>query len=44
MLWRSEFQDLYQCLDVNGSSAFAESIDKFRISWWVKYFEKYAPE
>lgn len=37
-------KDLYACLDVNGGSAFAESLDKYRVSWFVKYFEKYAPQ
>lgn len=36
-------KDIYGVLDANGGSAFAESLDKYRIAWFVKYFEKYAP-
>mmetsp|Transcript_85 Transcript_85/g.17 ORF Transcript_85/g.17 Transcript_85/m.17 type:complete len:122 (+) Transcript_85:317-682(+) len=37
-LWYSECLDNYATLDVQGGEAYAESIDKFRVNWWVKYF------
>ena len=43
VLWRGEHHDLYASLDVNGGSSFAESLDSYRTSWFVKYFEKIAP-
>jgi len=41
--WRREHHDTYATLDVVGSEAYAESIDRSRINWFVKYFEKLAP-
>lgn len=37
-LWYSECHDNYASLDVHGGETYAESIDRFRINWWVKYF------
>lgn len=37
-LWYSECLDNYASLDVHGGEAYAESIDRFRANWWVKYF------
>lgn len=37
-LWYSECLDNFATLDVQGGEAYAESIDKFRCAWWVKYF------
>lgn len=42
-LWYNEVLDNFSTLDVHGGEAYAESIDKFRSDWWVKYFEKLAP-
>jgi len=42
-LWRTEIRDVYATLDVHGGETFAESIDYFRNSWFIKLFEKYAP-
>lgn len=42
-LWFSEIHDNYASLDANGGEAYAESIDRFRANWWVKYFQKVAP-
>lgn len=41
--WTNEAYDNYSTLDVNGGSAYAESLDDYRISWWVKWFQKIAP-
>ena len=41
--WRREHFDAYETLDVVGSEAYAESIDRYRTNWFVKYFEKLAP-
>lgn len=37
-LWYNEILDNYATLDVHGGEAYAESIDRFRANWWVKYF------
>jgi pheromone shutdown protein TraB len=42
-LWVSEEIDTYNSLRVHGGEAFAESMDHFRVNWFVKLFEKYAP-
>lgn len=42
-LWRSEYIDTYSIYDVHGGEAFAESVDFFRLNWFIKLFEKYAP-
>ena len=42
-LWVSEEIDTYNSLRVHGGEAFAESIDRFRLNWFIKLFEKYAP-
>ncbi|KAL4471692.1 hypothetical protein ABPG74_008585 [Tetrahymena malaccensis] len=41
--WRREHFDNYATLDVVGGEAYAESMDRFRTNWFVKYFEKLAP-
>lgn len=41
--WRREHFDSYATLDVVGAEAYAESIDRYRVNWFVKYFEKLAP-
>ncbi|CAD8124528.1 unnamed protein product [Paramecium sonneborni] len=41
--WRRERQDLAFQLAVLGGEQFAESIDKYRASWFVKLFEKLSP-
>jgi len=41
--WYSEISDTYAILDTHGGEAFAESIDRFRLNWFVKLFEKWAP-
>lgn len=42
-LWTGEHHDHYACLDALGGDAFAESIDYYRLNWFIKYFEKIAP-
>jgi pheromone shutdown protein TraB len=42
-LWVSEEIDTYNSLRVHGGEAFAESMDRSRLNWFVKLFEKYAP-
>jgi len=42
-LWLSEIKDNYQIIDTHGGEAFAESIDSFRLNWFIKLFEKWAP-
>jgi len=37
-LWYSEIMDNFGTIDVHGGEAYAESIDKFRANWWVRYF------
>jgi len=41
--WETEHQDMFRLLDVTGGEAFAEVLDKYKISWFIKLFEKYAP-
>jgi len=41
--WFREHVDHYNVLDVHGGSAYAESMDKFRVNWFVKYFESICP-
>jgi hypothetical protein len=41
--WRSEHQDAYRILATSGGSTFAEGLDYYRISWFVKFFEKLSP-
>jgi hypothetical protein len=41
--WKTEHIDNYRLLDVLGGEGFAEVLDKYRISWFVKYFEKLSP-
>lgn len=41
--WRREHHDIYSSLTVLGGEAYAESLDKFRVNWFVKYFEKLSP-
>ena len=41
--WQSERLDTFRLLDVAGGEVFAELLDKYRISWFIKLFEKYAP-
>jgi len=42
-LWESEHQDTFRLLDVHGGEIFAEILDKYRVAWLIKLFEKYAP-
>lgn len=37
-LWYSESLDNFNSIDVHGGETYAESIDRFRANWWVKYF------
>lgn len=41
--WETEYQDTFRLLDVHGGEIFAEILDKYRIAWLIKLFEKYAP-
>ncbi|EGR31941.1 hypothetical protein IMG5_099690 [Ichthyophthirius multifiliis] len=41
--WKREHYDNYNVLDVQGGETFAESLDRYRLNWFVKYFEKLAP-
>jgi len=42
-LWKTEFQDNFRLLKVQGGETFAELMDRYRTNWFVKLFEKYAP-
>lgn len=42
--WIGELEDVQGILNSYGSEAFAESIDKFRANWFVKFFELIAPQ
>ena len=42
-LWVNEHRDIYTLLDTAGGEAFAETLDKYKISWFVKFFEKVSP-
>jgi len=39
----NEGKDSHASLTVHGGSAYAESLDKYRVNWWVKWLEKIAP-
>jgi hypothetical protein len=41
--WEGEAMDHYNVLNVNGGEAFGENMDRFRINWFTKLFEKVAP-
>ena len=41
--WRREIDDELAMLNVSGGEAYAECIDDFRASWWIKLFQKTAP-
>lgn len=41
--WKSEYVDFNRLLDVHGGEGFAEILDKYRLSWLIKLFEKFAP-
>jgi len=41
--WKTEHIDNYRLIDVCGGEGFAEILDKYRVSWFVKYFEKLSP-
>lgn len=43
-LWKAESHDHWRILHTQGGEAFAESMDKSRLSWLIKYFEKIAPK
>jgi len=42
-LWISEIMDHYAVLDTHGGEAYSESVDIFRLNWYIKLFEKWAP-
>jgi len=42
-LWKTEHQDIFRLLKTQGGENFAELLDKHRVSWFIKLFEKYAP-
>ena len=42
-LWYGEFLDHYAMLEVHGGETFAESMDYYRLNWFIKWFEKIAP-
>ena len=42
-LWKNEYQDHYKILHTHGGEAFAENMDRSRLNWFVKLFEKIAP-
>lgn len=41
--WQTERLDLFRILDVTGGEGFAEVLDKYKVAWLIKLFEKYAP-
>ena len=41
--WTAEEESHYSILGCHGGEAFAENMDQFRINWFIKLFEKYAP-
>jgi len=41
--WKWEWLDEISTMTVNGGENYAEIIDDYRVSWWVKLFEKTAP-
>jgi pheromone shutdown protein TraB len=42
-LWRTEYHDQHRLLQTLSGEAFAEILDKHRVSWFIKLFEKYSP-
>lgn len=42
-LWVNERRDIYALLDVAGGETFAECLDSYKVSWFIKFFEKVAP-
>lgn len=42
-LWKNEHKDHSNILHTHGGEAFAESMDRSRLNWFIKYFEKLAP-
>lgn len=42
--WQREKRDVYNILTVQGGETFAESMDRFRVNWFVNYFDKLCPE
>ena len=42
--WKTENMDHYNVLYTNGGEAFGENMDTSRINWFIKIFEKFAPQ
>lgn len=42
-VYSAEKNDLHNVLNTQGGEGFAESMDSYRLSWIVKYFELIAP-
>ena len=41
--WKSEHKDNYRLLAVLGGEGYAEICDKYRVNWFIKLFELFAP-
>lgn len=42
-IYTAEKNDIHNVLNTQGGEAFSESLDSYRLSWFVKYFEMISP-